>query len=383
MKKKKVLFMIDSLGCGGAERSLVSLLPLLDYTKIDVTLMMVARGGVFECYVPKEVKMIGFVWPVTLKYKFAHLCYAIKHRYFSLINKVIYPAMSMWHSIGWALPEYEEEFDYAFAYQQGFPTYYIANKVKARRKFSWSNIDMKAAHHDVAYDSKTYEAFDRVVAVSDAVYEGLLRDKYVTDPNKIVIIYDILNPELITKMGKKTGFTDGYKGLRFVTCGRMVGQKGYDIAVLAADELRKRGYEFKWSFVGDGGDRPLVESLIKEKGLENYVELLGMKANPYPFMKECDIYVQTSRFEGFGLTVTEARMLGKAEVCTNFPSAYNQINDGENGLICEMTPEDVANKIEMLIKNPGLKATLEANVAKEHNTTPLTESTKVKQLLEL
>lgn len=375
--------MIDSLGCGGAERSLVSLLPLLDYSKIDVTLMMVARGGIFECYVPKEVKMVGFEWPNTLKYKFAHLCYAIKHRYYSLTNKIIYPAMSMWHSIGWALPNHKEEYDYAFAYQQGFPTYYIANKVKAKRKFSWSNIDMKAAHHDVAYDSLTYDFFDRVIAVSDAVYEGLLRDHYVKDPNKIVTIYDILNPNLIEKMAQENGFDDNYKGLRLVTCGRMVGQKGYDIAVLTANVLRSRGYKFRWSFVGDGTDRPLVENLIKEKGLEDYVKLLGVKANPYPYMKECDIYVQTSRFEGFGLTVTEARMLGKAEVCTNFPSAYNQITDGVNGLICEMTPEDIADKIEMLIKDPDLKARIESTVAKERNTTAITESQKVKELLEL
>lgn len=375
--------MIDSLGCGGAEKSLVSLLPLLDYSKIDVTLLMVARGGIFECYVPKEVKMVGFEWPSTLKYKFAHICYAFKHRYYSMINKVIYPAMSMWHSVGWALPTYKEEYDYAFAYQQGFPTYYIANKVKAKRKFSWANIDMKAANHDVKYDSMTYNAFDRVIAVSDAVYEGLLKDKYVKNPSKVVTIYDILNPQLIQRMSQEKGFTDDYKGLRFVTCGRIVDQKGYDMAVLAANELRKRGHNFKWYFVGDGTDKPLVEALIKEKELEDYVKLLGVKVNPYPYMKECDIYVQTSRFEGFGLTVTEARILGKAEVCTNFPSAYNQITDGVNGLICNMTPEDIADKIEMLIENPDLKAKLESNVAKERNMTAVTESAKVKELLKL
>ena len=88
------------------------------------------------------------------------------------------------------------------------------------------------------------------------------------------------------------------------------------------------------------------------------------------------------KHQGFGLTVTEARILGKAEVCTNFPSAYNQITDGETGLICEMNPKAVADKIELLFTNVDLKAKLEGNVAKEVNKTAETESAKVRALME-
>lgn len=383
--KKKVLFMMDSLTCGGAEKSLVSLLPLLDYDKYDVTLMLVKRGCVFECYVPKEVNVISMPQLSGLAYKLASLCYSFMIRFNKLIGKKEHAAETLWKCIGGSIPSFDQNtvYDYAFAYQQGFPTYYVSSKVSAKKKFSWANVDLNRAGYDVKFNSDIYNKYDKVIGVSEAVSSDLVSQGYVKDASKVVTIYDILNSSLIRTMSKEPGFSDQYDGLRIVTTGRMTHQKGYDLAVKAADELRKRGHKFRWSFIGDGIKRPEIENMIAERHLEDYVELLGEKPNPYPYMAACDIYAQTSIFEGFGLTVTEARILGKAEVCTNFPCAYNQIVDGENGLICEMTPEDIANKIEMLIVDKDLKAKLEDTVAKEVNRTVETESKKVYELLTL
>lgn len=384
MMKKKVLFMMDSLTCGGAEKSLISLLPLLDYDKLDITLMLVKRGGVFESFVPQTVNVISMLQPSGVLFRLACLMYSLKIRIYKIFGKKEHLAETFWKSVGWTLKPMVQEFqyDYAFAYQQGFPTYYIANKVRAQKKYSWVNADIKKAGYDVDFNAEMYDKYDKVVGVSDAESSDLFSQGYVRDKSKIVTIYDILNPTLIREMSKKPGFTVPFDGIRLVTTGRMTYAKGYDLAVKAADELRKRGYKFRWSFVGDGDKRPEIESMIRELHLEGYVELLGEKPNPYPYMAAADIYVQTSVFEGFGLTVAEARILGKAEVCTNFPCAYNQIKDGENGLICEMTPEDIANKIEMLITDEDLKARLEYVVAKEVNRTAETETKKVFELLE-
>lgn len=383
--KKKVLFMMDSLTCGGAEKSLVSLLPLLDYDKVDVTLMLQKRGGVFECYVPKEVNIVSMPQPSGLASLFGRLSYSLKIRLYGMLGKKEHLAETYWKSIGWTLKPMRQDcqYDYAFAYQQGFPTYYVVNHVSAKKKYTWANVDLMKAGYNVDYNAAVYDQYDRVIGVSDAVSSDLVSQGYVRDKSKVVTIYDILNPSLIREMSKKPGFTKEFDGTRLVTTGRMTHQKGYDLAVKAADELRKRGYKFRWSFVGDGVKRPEIEKLIEERHLEDYIELLGEQSNPYPFMAAADIYVQTSIFEGFGLTVTEARILGKAEVCTNFPCAYNQITDGENGLICEMTPEDIANKIEMLLTDKELKAKLEDTVAREVNRTVETESKKVFELLEL
>ena len=380
--KKRVLFMMDSLTCGGAEKSLVSLLPLLDYDKIDVTLMLVERGGLFECYVPKQVKVVTLPQPTGLRMKWASIRCSLQLRFNKIFGKKEHGAETIWKYIDNAFPALKDSYDYAFAYQQGFPTYYIANKVHAIKKYSWVNVDMMKAGYNVNFNAVVYDKYTNIIGVSDAVHIDLVNQGYVSDASKVITIYDILNPQLIRKMSQESGFDDNFKGIRLVTVGRMTPQKSYDLAVLAAEELRKRGYKFRWSFVGDGISRSLIEKMIAERNLEGYIELLGEQANPYPYMAACDVYVQTSSFEGFGLTVTEARILGKAEVCTNFPSAYNQITDGETGLICEMNPKAVADKIELLFTNVDLKAKLEGNVAKEVNKTAETESAKVRALME-
>ena len=108
---------------------------------------------------------------------------------------------------------------------------------------------------------------------------------------------------------------------------------------------------------------------------------MGMKPNPYPYMAKADVYIQTSSFEGFGLTINEARILHKPVVSTNFPVVYNQIKDGENGLIAEMTPESVAEKILMLINDDALRERIIDATKREVNTTSVTEPQKVMDLL--
>lgn len=381
--KKKVLFMIDSLTCGGAEKSLVSLLPLLDYDKVDVTLLLVARGGVFECYVPRQVKIESLPQVQGVRGRIANGIFSLMLRINKLRGKKEHGAETLWKCKEKYFSSLKEKYDYAFAYQQGFPTYYVATKVASKRKYAWVNADIMKAGYDVDFNRRFYQLYDRVIGVSDAQRQALEVEGYVTDASKLMTVYDILNPDLIRLMAKEKGFEDGYTGCRIVTVGRMTPPKAYDLAVLAAEELRNRGIQFRWSFVGDGSSRTMIEKMIADRNLMDYVELVGEKANPYPYMSACDVYVQTSKFEGFGLTVTEARILGKAEVCTNFPSAYNQIVDGVTGLICEMNPKSVADKIELLLTNQELKGELEANVARENNQTAKTEGAKVRALMEL
>ena len=145
--------------------------------------------------------------------------------------------------------------------------------------------------------------------------------------------------------------------------------------------LKKKGLDFVWYFVGEGSERGRIEELIRSNVLEEQVKLVGMTPNPYPYMAMADVYVQTSSFEGFGLTLNEARILNKPVVSTNFPVVYNQIRDGENGLIAEMTPESVAEKILMLVNDEALRNRIIEATKREVNTTSVTESKKVLELL--
>jgi glycosyltransferase involved in cell wall biosynthesis len=119
--------------------------------------------------------------------------------------------------------------------------------------------------------------------------------------------------------------------------------------------LKEKGYVFRWYLVGDGRLRFELENAIRSYGLENQVVLLGGKQNPYPYIKNCDLYVQPSFSEAYCLTLAEARILCRPIVTTNATGNGEQIRDGENGLIVEsMTAEALAEGIKTLLDHPEM-----------------------------
>ncbi len=378
MNKRRILFLIDSLVCGGAEKSLVSLLPLLDYTRYDVDLMMVGRGGIFESYIPPQVRIVDFPQRNGLGMR---LCLAFYSLFIRLFPKRHFAELR-WIATRAVQPRLAQEYDVAVAYQQGFPTYYVAEKVRAKRKLAWVNADVAKAGYREAFNRRFYNRFDKVIAVSDQLYAMLAKAGFAP-VEKLTTVYDILNVDLIKRMADEGGYTDTLPegAQRIVTVGRMASPKNYLLAVETARELRRRGLRFRWYFVGDGSDRLAVEQRIREYGLEQQVVLLGMKANPYPYMKQADIYVQTSTFEGFCLTLCEARLLHKPEVSTNFPVVYNQLRHGENGLIAEMNALSLADNIMRLAIDDKLRDRIIEATKGEHNDTARTESRKVNEML--
>ena len=146
--------------------------------------------------------------------------------------------------------------------------------------------------------------------------------------------------------------------------------------------MKQQGLKFHWYLIGEGPERVNIEKQKQMLGVEEEVILLGLQTNPYAYMAQADIYVQTSRFEGFGLTIGEAKILGKPVVSTNFDVVYNQLTHEKNGLIADMTGESVAKNILRLIEDNELRETIITAVKKEENTTYISEVVKVEQLID-
>ena len=375
--KKKVLFLIDSLTCGGAEKSLISLLPLLDYEIIDVDLMMAHRGGLFEKYLPAQVNVVDFPQQGGLWYGICLKCFQLMRWLFSTRHG----AELRWQMMSSAYKGVEKIYDVGIAYQQGFPTYYLTEKIKTKKKIAWINADLLKAGYVPSFNRPFYNKIDIVVTVSEVLCK-MLRDFKFVDEQKLFTVYDILNVDLIKEMSTHPLSIETIKNeLIITTVGRIVAPKGYDLAVEAAKTLKERGLLFKWFFVGGGGMKSEIKRMVNEFGLKDNIIFTGVKFNPYPYMALADIYVQTSRFEGFGLTINEARILNKPVVSTNFPVVYNQIRDGENGLICEMNGESIAEKIMLLVNDRHLRETLVEATKQEVNITASTEPKKVMNLI--
>lgn len=382
--KKQILFVIDSLGSGGAEKSLISLLPLVDYTRYDVDLVIFDRGGVYEKYVPREVNIIDYrlyeknLWGQIKKV----LCHALLSPQLRL-NKKRHGAEIHWRTMYRFYHDFPGEYDAAIAYQQGVPTFFVATKVNAKKKLAWINADIFAAGYDLEYCRQFYEQMDSIIAVSKKL-ENLLCAKTPWMMDRLNCVYDIINPDVIVSLAKKTvqDMTISRGEMAIVTVGRLTRPKNYLLAVNAARILKDKGLKFKWYFVGEGEMRRAIEMQIHENGLQNEVILLGFKENPYPYMAKADVYVQTSTFEGFGLTIAEAKILHRPVVSTDFDIVHDQITDGQNGLIAEMTPESVAEKILKLLHDDSLRSKIIKNLEKEENTTSSTEIQKFNQLIE-
>ena len=355
--KKSILFVINSMGCGGAEKSLLSLLSLLDYEKYDVTLQMFSYGGLFEGMLPSEVhirKELDYstfcsqgVIKQLMSLDFRRINARLRTGLFLQKNAKkghpLHDAQAYWKYASVAYDPLPEQYDVAIAWGQGTPTHFVAEKVRAQKKFAWVNVNYEAAGYQATFDEPYYEVYDNIVCVSDKL-QLILNKIFPQYSKKVITILDINNPRTIMDMAQQPVALSSRADLTLVTVGRLVPQKGYDIATKAAWILKKCGIKFHWYVVG-GGDSAPIEKYIAQYGIRDCFTLLGAKANPYPYMKAADIYVQTSKFEGYCLTLAEARMLNIPCVTTNFDVVYAQMIQGENGLVVEMNAEAVADGI--------------------------------------
>ena len=146
------------------------------------------------------------------------------------------------------------------------------------------------------------------------------------------------------------------------SCGRITSVKGYDLAVNAAEILRDKGLDFKWYFVGDGAERSNIDKLIADKNLGDYITITGLKDNPYPYIKNCDIYVQPSYEEAHPLSIIEAQILCKPLVTTATVGGKSIIVEGLNGLISDIDSESLADKILQLTNDKLLQTQIKKDL---------------------
>ena len=368
--KKTILFVIDSLHCAGAEKSLTTLLSLLDYSKYDVDLQLFGYGGALEELVPKEVnilKPMEYIKFSSLSTKNA-VIKSLKNMNFKMLSSRLKFSLAIrknnysnvqkarvyWQKVSNVIENSNKEYDIAISYAQGVPTFYVAEKVCAKKKLAWVNVSYKLEDEDRVFQEQFYDKYNKIVAVSDSA-KNIFLETFPKYTDKLEIIYDINDADFIKKMSDQgQSYNDNYTGLRILTIGRLANQKGYDMALEACKILKEKGIEFKWYSLGIGPLKEEIEKYINENNLENNFKLLGVKSNPYPFIKDCDIYVQTSRFEGFGIAIAEARMLNKPVVTTRFDAVYNQMKDRKNGLVVDMNSQGIVNGILELINNKKL-----------------------------
>ena len=369
---KKVLIASFDMEVGGVERSLIGMLNHFDYESYKVDLMLYSHTGDFMNLLPegpnllkenrayKTFRMsIGQVirtgnFPVGM----TRLYSKYKANKSNFTENGYKQMQYMWKYAMPFLPRLEQKYDVAISYL--WPHYFVAEKVDAKTKIAWIHTDYSTVDTDIKLDLENWRKYDYIVAVSEQCRLAFLK-KYPTLEQRVMVLENITSPEVIKELAEEKVENPMQKDSRFkiITVARFSHAKGIDKAVLAMKQLVERGYnDLAWYVVGYGGDEDKIKELIKANKLENQFILLGKKINPYPFMKETDLYVQPSRYEGKAVTVCEAQILSKPVLITNYPTASSQVRDGIDGCICGLTSEEISEEIEKLYQNQKLRKSL-------------------------
>ena len=376
---KKVLFVINTMGQAGAERAMLELMKLMNLPDYEISLLVLLNRGELFSEVPGFVKVLnpnpdsGSVL-AGAKPALAKLVIGKSFRNASFFRNIpwlfrnfqeqkkagrVQPDKLLWKIVSDGTAVLKETYDAAVAYLEGGAAYYVADHVRAKRKMAFIHIEYGKSGFTPVLDHGCYDKMDRIYAVSLGVKESFLQ-MYPALAGKTKIFNNVINTDLIKKRAEEgAGFTDGFRGFRIVTIGRLHYQKGYDITIPVVMKLRERGYDVRWYVLGDGPQRKEVEQWIQEAGAEKDFILLGAVRNPYPYLKQCDLYVHATRYEGKSIAIEEAQALGKAVIASDCPGNREQIRNGENGLLVPLNQEKITEAVITLMEEEGQRRRFE------------------------
>lgn len=366
--KKNIFIAIHYLEIGGAEISLIGLLNAIDYTQYDVDLFVYSHRGELMKLIPTEVKLLPEI--PTYAYIEQPLVNAIKKGFFKLSlarlwSKVQYKQYKEKHNpkdesailsyifdnVTPILPDItDKQYDLAISFLT--PHNIVRNKVKAKKKVAWIHTDYSYIDINVEKELPVWGSFDCIASISEAVTASFV-SRFPSLKDKIIEIENILSPTFVRNRAEETRIEFSHENDRvnLLSIGRYCEAKNFDNVPDILKRIREKGVNAYWHIIGFGGDENLIRTKITEAGMEEYMVLLGKQANPYPFLKAADIYVQPSRYEGKSVTVREAQMLCKPVVVTNYRTAPSQIKDGIDGVIVPLDNERCAEGITAFIQD--------------------------------
>ncbi len=375
---KKVLFVINTLGVGGAERALLELLDTLDGGKYAVDLYVLLGRGQLMNQVPGRVRLLngadnGSVLDGPGRRALACTVAASFFRNGDLLGKLgnillALPAMLrnrriqldklLWRVVADGAVRPEGRYDIAVAWIEGGSAYFVADHVHASRKLAVIHIDYEQSGYTRELDKDCWSQFQRVFVVSEEIREPFLR-VYPEYREKLQVLPNLINQKKIRRLARQPGgFSDGWEGPRLLSVGRLTYQKAFDIAIEAMKLLKDAGYKARWYVLGEGEQRGALEKKIAALGLGEEFILLGTVENPYPYYAQSDVYVHATRFEGRSIAIQEAQTLGCAVVVSDTSGNRRQVVPNQDGLLCALTPEDVARTIGVMLSDEGQRKRL-------------------------
>lgn len=337
---KKILFFIPTLNGGGAEKVLLDTVNNLDSKIYEITIQTLINDGIYKDFLSNKIKYktINSFQNPFLKWFYSRLLFHI------ISPKLIYNFFI------------KDNYDYEIAYLEGIATKIIsASSNKKSKKFAWihtdlfNNYGLEKVYKNIDNHIKCYRKFDKIFCVSKSALDGFV--KRFGDFNNLFVQYNVIDDIVVKKRSfEQIDYVYSSK-FRLITVGRLTYQKGYDRLLEVHKRLIDEGFDFELLILGDGEDKSKLEEFISINKLKDSVKLLGFQSNPYAFMKKSDLFVCSSRAEGFSTVATEATILGVPIVTTECAGMQELLGDSEYGLIVKNHTDSLYNGLKLILTN--------------------------------
>ena len=353
--------MIGTLQSGGVSKSIVNLLNVMDRTTYDVHLLLLDRAGdILSPYLPSDITVHvnreienlhrGLRGVRALLFT-GHLLLAFGSLLRMLMSKISRAWAGRW--LAYLMPRFTDlTFDLIIDYGGQQQLYYMVDKLDGKKKITFFHNDYSKWPYYYAADRLYYPKVDQILSISQTCVD-VLKAYFPDCKDKISVMQNISSPVLITKQANETVDLP-IAPLLLVSLGHIMRRKGTDFSIDAAKILQKKGVEFKWMLVGKVVEKDLIRRIEQEVLADRFV-VLGIRSNPYPYIKAADIYVHPARFEGKSIALDEAKILCKPIIVTNFSTVNDQFEDRVNASICEMNGDALADAIIELAANKELR----------------------------
>lgn len=366
--KEKILFINGHLNPGGVERALVDILRSFDYSKYEVDLVLLEALGAYQPELPEKVKVrlidlhntYGNLLKVVLKCVAEHDWLCLKMRLLFLLCKYTDNRM-LKHAKPWLFRDVQ--YDAVVGFRPGISTDLAAFAVNSKKKLTWWH------HGEYSLNGREEQNYrlacaqmDKIISVSEGCAD-FLKEHLPEYADRIDVIPNIVPSEDIKRKAELFHCSTDSSFKQIVSVCRLSPEKHVENCVYAAQQIFTHGCtNFRWTIVGDGPERENLERMVADSGLKDHVVFVGMQGNPYPFVRQADLFVHPSYVESQGLVVLEAMALGIPCVVTKSIGPSEFIVDGVNGVFAEQSKESLADKVKAILLNDTLYAKIRENI---------------------
>ena len=344
----KVIVVMDSIGTGGISSAFINFIKEINKI-VDCDILVFDDKSLSKELFPRSVTVIKSSWPLRLlgmpqkKVKEESRLWACIRAVFVMISKTLNGTIARRAIL--LFSKKLSGYDLAISYSQdvGWKTLargcndYVLHNVKAAKKCAYIHCDYEKFGGYHKKQVKTYGRFNYILCVSNGCRHSFIRC-FPALKDKTIVVENFTDIDsILDKASKENLPRKNCKNI--VTICRVSEEKGINRTVCVLEKLKKEGYVFCWTIVGDGPDYHLVEESIKNKGLTEYIEMVGLKKNPFPYLKNADVFLLPSFHEAAPMVFGECWALGVPVISTETSSAKEMVEEQGIGFVCDNTED--------------------------------------------